>query len=172
MNMSRAVLRVLTTCDLIQGCIDSVRGGYRDNGLEMPQHVKRILFDLEMGKENASIYACQRLDASGKWNLDAEATARYVTALESVQSALERSYGSPDGTLDAKEFVKAVQVWVEDVRATLPVHPVDRRIIWSEIATTMQALYSVFDPEWTADDAIDSGMAKGETMKQHSGIWP
>lgn len=121
MNMSRAVRAQLIGCDLLVGLIDSAEA------MDAPG-VPPILKRLGKHAEQAASSACQRMDGSGKWILDDKATRQYVAALDAVKASL---YGQHGETIPAIEFIKQVQLWVEDLRATLPPHPVERRIPWS-----------------------------------------
>lgn len=168
MNMSKAVRRQLLCCDLLQGVLDAAPVAFKNADEDIPPAVQSLLFRLQRNQEKASLFACQKTDNNGKWQLDLRATKQYTTALTALQRALATRYGK---TVNAIDYIKGVQVWVEDIRAELPCHPADRRIVWREIADLLQELHTAYDPEWNADDLIDRGMESGELFKQAAGCW-
>jgi hypothetical protein len=168
MNMSKAIRRQLLCCDLIQGVIESCQESFQAAGRALPDDVRPLLHRLGLNLQRASIFACQRIGADGKWLLDVKATKQYGKSLGALQEALVKRYGLKVHAID---FCKGVQVWVEDIQTELPSAPAGRRTVWREIAEDMQALYSSYDPEFTADELIDAGMESGEMMKQASGVW-
>jgi len=168
MNMSKSVRRQLLCCDLIQGVIDACLASFKQAGLEAPDEMTVLLKCLKRNVGQASGFACQRFGEDGRWLLDAKASKQYGKSLNALQNILDQQYGSGANAID---YCKALQVWVEDIRDSLPTCPVDRRIVWRELADDLQALYTVYDPEWLADEKIDVGMAKGETLKHAAGVW-
>lgn len=167
-RMSKSVRRQLLACDLCQGALDSAASSFSAAGLEVPAEVQGILFRLQRAVDSASAFACPRVDAAGKWQLDAQETRQYATALAALQRSLARQFGPK---VNAVRYVKAVQLWCEDVKASLPCHPPDRKLAWVEITTLLQELYLAYDEDMAADELIDKGMESGELFKQAAGCW-
>ena len=159
MNMSRSIRRQLIGADLVRGVVEACREAGR---IAATREGHRALFKLEREAERAATYAYGRTNADGTWSLDDKATKAYATALVAVKNTVLSRY---EEGADAREYVAAVLVWVEDLRAGLPAFPPERRQAWFDVAHHLQGLINMLDPRQEDDAPYDSGQATGEVFK-------
>lgn len=114
---------------------------------------------------SARRHAGVALDASGVMVLTRKERKAYLASLRELQTSVLGGYG-PD--VDPRSFVAAVLVWIEDVRATLPPRPPERRAVWFELAEALQALQDRFPRD---EIEVDHGAVVGENFKQQVRVW-
>ena len=164
MNMSRAIRRQILGAGLIHGVTAAAMAP--DASPEVIALCRKLdgladqTVDLAM--------AGNPRNAQGQWIMDRKAQVQRERALEALMATIGCQYHE---TVDLRDFLTAAMRWVEDLRDQLPTSPIDRRIVWADIAGELQALYERYDPEGQAWEAIDAGADRGGDFQRCTGVW-
>jgi hypothetical protein len=164
MNMSRAVLRQLLGAGLVRAVTSAALGP------KASEAVIRVCRKLDKLAEQGTDFAMagQRKDQNGKWLLDAKAERQRQRALQALTREVGLQYGEQ---VDVRDITTAAMCWIEELRDQLPVWPVDRRIVWADVAGGLQELYDLYDPENRPYEEFDPWVDRAETFKRASGVW-
>lgn len=164
MNMSKAVRRQL----LGAGLVRAVTGAATAPDAT-PEVVRQCrLLDRLADQATDFAMAGQRRSPEGKWILDAKAERQRQASLRALMQEIGLQY---EALVDVRDITSTALRWIEDLRDQLPVHPVDRRITWADIAGNLQQLYDLYDPDRAALEVIDRGCDRGGDLQRVSGVW-
>lgn len=72
----------------------------------------------------------------------------------------------PEKTLDARMWMTAVLLVVEDYTDTVPQHAQPYRELWDGIASIMAAIYAMYDPGYRCRAKMREGMKRGQSIME------
>lgn len=162
--LSKSVLRQVLATDLIESVCDAVEGSLNREDTELDAEARRRLARLRRHRQSWFRHAT----GSDVLVLDEKDYKRYTTILDLLRAEILSHFGSE---ANAMEYINATLLFVEDVAATIPSSPVERKAAANDTVYAMVELYDLYDPEGTAHEEMRNGTDFGENMKRASKCW-
>ena len=162
MRLSRSVINNLCVLSLVGSVVEQMstrRGQYGPELQELHDELRTA-----HGYAREAVLQLAGIDVSdeGLMLLPESDFRRWTRTEKAFFDAVMKSV--PEKTLDARMWLTAVLLVVEDYAATIPDHATTYRGLWETLSGILASIYALYDPAYRCKAMMREGMAKGEKV--------
>ena len=159
MRLSRSVINNLCALSLIGSVVEQMETRRDQYSQEMQNLHDELRSAHKYARDSILEEAEIPLTADGLFDLPKKELGRWTKIETAFFDTVLKCV--PEKTLDARMWVTAVMVVVEDFISSIPVQSVLYRDAWNSISDCLASIYALYDPGFRCKAKMREGMDKG-----------